>query len=153
MIDTIEAFLAGLDERLEKGAREHGGQSFLRPVASLVDELRQELLDEVGWAYVLWCAASRKAWGPMAENVLRQRFRDDLRHRLSRNDRGAPQQLPGSSAAAAMCDLEILCLDVFEHAQRMERRLQPIARAIEVAQAFEPYRGRRGGTRDPRSDD
>lgn len=153
MIDTADDFLAGLAARLEQGEIKYGNQSSVRPVAALVEEIRQELLDQVGWVYVLWCVAARKAWGPTPEAELRQRFLGDMRHRFARNDRGSPQTTPGASAQVCLTDLQVLAMDMFEHAQRVERRLQPLARAIEVAQAIDPYRGRRGGSRDPRSSD
>lgn len=151
--DAAEVFLAGLAARLEQGAIEYGNQSFVRPVAALVDEIRQELLDEVGWIYVLWAVAARKAWGPTPEAQLRERFLADMRHRIARNDRSAPSVIPGLGAQTCLIDLQILALDMFEHAQAVERRLAPLARAIEVAQAIDPYRGRRGSSRDPRSSD
>lgn len=153
MIDTNDGFLEQLAARLDAGAQAYGNQSMARPVEAVVEEVRQELLDEVGWIYVLWCQAARKAWGPTAEEGLRNRFLADMRHRLARNDRGTPGTSPGSGAMVAMNDLQILAMDCVAHAFQVERRLAPIARSIEVAQAIQPYRGRRGGIRDPRSDD
>lgn len=153
MIDSIDAFLDQLAARLEQGSRDYSNQSMARPVAAIVDEIRQELLDEVGWTYVLWCIATRKAWGPTPEETLRARFIHELRHRIARNDRGVPDHIPGSGITAAMNDLQVLCMDMFEHAQRVGIRLKTLARTIEVAQVVDQYRGRRGSSRDPRSDD
>ncbi len=153
MIDTVDAFLEQLAARLDQGSRDYGNQSMARSVAAIVDEIRQELLDEVGWTYVLWCIATRKAWGPNPEADLRARFLHELRHRIARNDRGTPDHIPGSGITAAMNDLQVLCMDMFEHAQRVELRLKTLARTVEVSEVVDHYRGRRRGSRDPRSDD
>jgi hypothetical protein len=40
--------------RLEAGAREYGDRSFRRPPSELVTEIEEEVLDIVGWAFMLW---------------------------------------------------------------------------------------------------
>jgi hypothetical protein len=40
--------------RLEEGARTYGDKSFEHSSSRLVDEIEQELLDVLGWGYVLW---------------------------------------------------------------------------------------------------
>lgn len=153
MNDAIEQFLTSLRDRLDAGAREYGNQSFVRPVNAIVDEIGQELLDEVGWTYVLWAIARRKLVGAEREHEARAQFVWDLQRRLKLNDRGPAGLAPGASLEACMRDLEVLAMDMFAHAELMRARLHPIARAIEVAEITNPYRGRRGSTRDPRSDD
>ena len=155
-IDSVDAFVDAMHARLEQGAAEYGNRSMLRPVSETVDEIRQELLDEAGWLYILWCQADRKANGPRPEHDQRADFVRELRHRLARNDRGTHDNTASTGLRACMHDLMVLCLDVFEHAQRVELRLKSIARTIEVAIAIDPdgrYRARRGSVRDPRSDD
>lgn len=149
MID-VDRFLDRLQARLETGTAEYGNRSFLRQPAELVDEVLQELLDVVGWIYILWAKADRKLRGPQPEATQRGAFLFQLRHRLSRRDRGVPQ---GQHLEAALVDLEVLAIDAFETAQRVEERLQAVARALEVAPDFTPSRGRRGGGATPRSGD
>lgn len=40
--------------RLEAGAIEYGDASFTRPARLLSNEIEEELLDVVGWAFMLW---------------------------------------------------------------------------------------------------
>ena len=47
-------FAAAVEARCEKGAATYGDASFGRPVAELLDEVEEELLDVAGWAFVLW---------------------------------------------------------------------------------------------------
>ena len=47
------AFAARVRERLETGRAAYGDQSFDADPAVLVEEIRQELLDVCGWAFVL----------------------------------------------------------------------------------------------------
>ena len=49
----FEDFVEDVRQRLDAGAREYGQQSFEREPADLVEEIRQELRDVAGWAYVL----------------------------------------------------------------------------------------------------
>lgn len=149
MID-VDTFLDRLRERLEAGALEYGNRSFLRQPAELVDEVVQELLDVVGWVYILWAKVDRKLRGAQPEQTQRGAFLYQLRHRLARRDRGVPQ---GQHLEAALVDLEVLAIDAFETAQRVEERLQAVARALEVAPDFTPSRGRRGGAGTSRSGD
>jgi len=154
MTDPVTEFLDEVGARLDRGAAEYGNQSFVKSVAATVREIMEEQVDQVGWLYVLWCQAARKL--PMSRDqlALRQVYRQDLEHRIRRNDRRMPHHA-GAGAANAMQEIEILALDLFLQNAELKRRLIPIARAIEVAQQIEPdrYRGRRGSTRDPRSDD
>lgn len=156
MIDTIDTWLDAMDLRLDAGAQQYGDQSFVRPVASTVQEFDQELVDLPGWLYVLWCQAARKTDYVRDQRSLRAIWREQLQHRIARNDRRQPTDMvAGPNPRQLMAEIEVLAMDCFQVRQQLMQRLQPIARAIEVAQATvpHPYRGRRGGTRDPRSDD
>lgn len=154
MTDPVREFLDDVNTRLDRGASEYGNQSFLKPVAATVREILEEQVDQVGWCYVLWCQAARKCQLSRDQLALRQLFFQNLEHRIRRNDRRTPVDNP-NGAPGCMQEIEILAFDLFLQNAELKRRLLPIARAIEVAQAIEPnpYRGRRGGTRDPRSDD
>lgn len=48
------AFLAKVERRLEKGAVEYGDASLRAPPAELAREIEEELLDVVGWGFLLW---------------------------------------------------------------------------------------------------
>lgn len=150
---NIEDDLQRLFDRLAAGAREYGNKSLLRTPTAIVGEIEQELIDLPGWTFILWAIANRKQAGARPEEDQRVNFMNQLRHRMARNDRGNADLQPGRSLAACQQDLEILAVDMFEFADRMRKRLLPIARAIEVAEITDPWRGRRGGSRDPRSDD
>lgn len=151
----IDVFLEQLDQRLTQGALEYGDRSFARPVAATEREIEQEALDLVGWIYVLWCQAARKTDMVKDQKTLRPTFIDAVRHRLRRNDRRDVHEAAYGSARGAMVELEVLAMDCFEFGQQLQRRLSPIARAIEVAQVTQPYeyRGRRGGRGPSRSSD
>lgn len=43
-----------MKSRLQSGFLSYGDGSFDRKVTSLLDEIEQELLDVVGWSYILW---------------------------------------------------------------------------------------------------
>ena len=152
---TIDQFFEALAERLEQGAADYGNQSMARPVAATVDEIDQELADLVGWTYVLWCQAARKTDRSREEGPLRHEFLQNLHHRIIRNDRRRASAGRPCGASCVMQDLEILAMDAWEFGQRMRDRLEPLARAIEIAQVLQrdPYRGRRQSERNPRSDD
>jgi hypothetical protein len=48
-------FFALVNKRLANGERVYGDASFDRPMAELVGEIEEELLDIAGWSYVAWC--------------------------------------------------------------------------------------------------
>ena len=154
-MNAIDDFLALVETRLAAGEQQYGNQSFVRPVAATCNELEQELADLPGWLYVLWCQAARKLDMTKDQKTLRPTFLENLRRRLHRNDRGKRTDSPTIGLYTCLDDIECLAMDAFAFREEFMRRLQPIARAIEVAQVIhqEPYRGRRGGVRDPRSDD
>ena len=54
-LENWPEFTVALRGRLEAGRRTYGDASFLREPAELTQEIEQELLDVVGWAFVLWC--------------------------------------------------------------------------------------------------
>lgn len=156
MTDDVREFLDELNARLEAGAREYGNQSFVKPIAATVREILEEQIDQVGWTYVLWSQAARKAMHRAPEQDMRRIFLQQLEHRIRRNDRRHAQE-GGYAAQSQMAELEVLALDLFLQNAELRRRLLPIARAIEVAHVIDPrpydQRGRYGSTRDPRSDD
>lgn len=143
----IERDLAELNRRLEQGEREYGGKSFSRRPADLEREIDEELLDLVGWLYVLWSQAGWKA-GELEgrEHERRAQFLANIRHRALRNDRSSPDRPPTMNPSLCMVDLEILAVDCLDLADQVRRRLHPIARALEVARAMGRIQGRRGGS-------
>lgn len=48
-----QEFAAAVESRLAQGARDYGDKSFSREPAELIEEIRQELRDVAGWAFVL----------------------------------------------------------------------------------------------------
>lgn len=155
MDDLVTNFLDAIDARLDAGAQEYGNQSFVKPIAETARQILEEALDQAGWCYVLWCQAARKVSElPKDQPRLRLLWRQRLEHRIRRSDRKWPSDPHCHTAAACMTDLEVLVLDLFQHHDELQMRLQPIARAIEVARVMQPdnYQGRRGG-RSFRSDD
>ena len=67
-LDNFDAFTAAIRKRLEAGRVEYGDASFDLPPARLIEEIRQELRDVAGWAYVMDVRLAR-----MAEAVERGR--------------------------------------------------------------------------------
>jgi hypothetical protein len=155
-MNDVDDFLAALDRQLDAGREAHADQSFVRPITATEQHVDRKLLDVVGWLYVLWCQAARKAGWSKEQANLRPNYLAALRHRIARNDRGRKDDPIATSPSVCMADIEILALDCYQFRAALRSRLKPIARAIEVAQLMEPdnpYRSRRGGVRDPRSDD
>lgn len=59
-LDDFPAFAAQVRTRLEAGRAEYGDRSFDADPARLVDEVEQELLDVVGWAFILYRRLARR---------------------------------------------------------------------------------------------
>ena len=53
-LERFPEFMARIRERLEAGKRVYGDSSFERPLDRLVEEIRQEVLDQAGWAFILY---------------------------------------------------------------------------------------------------
>lgn len=53
-LDRFPEFTARVQARLEAGAREYGDRSFDRGMFEQFDEIREELLDLMGWVYVVY---------------------------------------------------------------------------------------------------
>jgi hypothetical protein len=51
-LDGFPRFCAELRARLEAGRRHYADQSFDRPLPELAQEIREELLDVAGWAFI-----------------------------------------------------------------------------------------------------
>lgn len=47
-------FAEAIYARLDGGRRNYGDSSFEQPPARLAEEIRQELLDVAGWAFIMW---------------------------------------------------------------------------------------------------
>ena len=52
--ETFEAFFLQVKGRMEKGERNYGGESFSKTPAQLNNEIREEVEDVAGWAFVMW---------------------------------------------------------------------------------------------------
>ena len=50
----FDRFLAELTARLEEGRATYGDASFQRSLPEILQELREEFLDVVGWGYFGW---------------------------------------------------------------------------------------------------
>ena len=57
-LEQFDEFTARIRERLENGRRVYGDSSFERPLTSLVEEIRQEVLDQAGWAFIAYVRLS-----------------------------------------------------------------------------------------------
>jgi len=59
--DEFKAFMQEIHSRMEAGHREYGDKSFLRPPLALVEEIKEEVLDICGWAFILYRRVSKLA--------------------------------------------------------------------------------------------
>ena len=50
----VPGFVAKMESRLAAGQREYGDASFDRPIAELIDEVEEEIIDQVGWSFIAW---------------------------------------------------------------------------------------------------
>lgn len=50
-----DEFTARIRARLDMGRATYGDASFTLPPVALVEEIRQEVLDVAGWAFVMYC--------------------------------------------------------------------------------------------------
>ena len=57
-------FVTTIEGRLDVGEKEYGDTSFTSPPAETIREITEELLDVVGWSYILWCKLKRLAPPP-----------------------------------------------------------------------------------------
>ena len=53
-LERFPEFTARVEERLVNGKPVYGDSSFERSPMSLVEEIRQEVLDQAGWAFILY---------------------------------------------------------------------------------------------------
>ncbi len=53
--DAWPAFTSVVRDRLEVGAHAYGDSSFDMPAGKLALEIEQEMLDVMGWGFILWC--------------------------------------------------------------------------------------------------
>lgn len=151
---SIDDQIQALTARLEECAQRYGNKSFLLPPQSILAEFESELIDLPGWLYVLWSIAARKQQGAFPEWHGRSNFLFQLKHRMHRGDRGRVTVAPGANLEQLLVDIEVLAMDAFALGDQLRRRLIPIVRAVEVAHVTDNTpRGRRGSSRDPRSDD
>ena len=54
-IDMFDRFCYEVRQRLVLGKETYGDSSFEKPLANIVEEIRQEALDLTGWSFILYC--------------------------------------------------------------------------------------------------
>lgn len=59
--DEFKAFMREILVRMEAGHQEYGDKSFLKPPLALVEEIKEEVLDVCGWAFILYRRVSKLA--------------------------------------------------------------------------------------------
>lgn len=58
-------FVGRVEKRLEQGAKEYGDASLKAPPKALAGEIEEEILDIVGWGFLLWLRMKTvKDWLP-----------------------------------------------------------------------------------------
>jgi hypothetical protein len=60
-LDDFQHFAVSVSERLQKGEQSYQGRSFSAEPRALIGEIRDELRDVAGWAFVLDCRLARVA--------------------------------------------------------------------------------------------
>lgn len=50
----FDEYCRAIRHRLDAGKRVYGDSSFDRPLISLIEEIRQEVLDQAGWAFIAY---------------------------------------------------------------------------------------------------
>jgi hypothetical protein len=60
-LDDFQHFAVSVSERLQKGQESYQGRSFSAEPRALIGEIRDELRDVAGWAFVLDCRLARVA--------------------------------------------------------------------------------------------
>lgn len=70
--DALVNFLHEVGNRLDRGAVTYGNRSFSKAPATLIREIRDELRDVAGWAFILDCrlAALEAAAGTLSRPPL-----------------------------------------------------------------------------------
>lgn len=54
-LQHFDRFTARVRARLEAGRSNYGDSSFEKPLHDVVEEIRQEIEDQMGWSFLLWC--------------------------------------------------------------------------------------------------
>jgi len=146
-------FIAAVAARLEKGREAYNDQSFSRPPGELVGEIKEELVDVCGWAFVLWCRL-RDLEQRLAERITAAYLPDQQREDLNDRRRADQQDNQGDDASLriAMLDEAIdnaPCADgdSDHHGHGDHAESEPAGLRVEIVQSHHlwPVRGR--GTR------
>jgi hypothetical protein len=99
-LDDFQHFAVSVSERLQKGQETYQGRSFSSEPHALIGEIRDELRDVVGWAFVLDCRLARVAEALEQASVT---IAGETNHRTetaaptsasSRDGGGDPQPMP-----------------------------------------------------------
>jgi hypothetical protein len=136
------------DARLDKGARAYGDESFERPLLDLQTEVLEELVDAVGWLFVLWCQVRRFKGATI---LRRKRFLEAVRVRLQVGQWTAPEPMPQREierlATLAACQWAAMrqSLEHLRSAAFAIEAAECAAKHKTTARAGDAYIGRRGG--------
>lgn len=145
-------FCRQLGERWEQGAREYGDQSFRRDGAELMQEILEELVDVVGWHFVLWARVRAKESGEVCVDAeqrdqLQQEFLVDVQRAIARV--GPPPRALHYTGADCRAQIAWSCAAAFRQWEVMGDRLGKICSWLASSgRPPEPTRGRRGGFTD-----
>ena len=60
----FDEYVSAVRGRLDAGHRQYGNSSFERPISEIFAEIAQELLDVLGWGYILWWRLMQLARSP-----------------------------------------------------------------------------------------
>lgn len=148
-------FLDALGRRLDKGSQVYGDLSFTRPILQTIDEIDAELLDQVGWLFVLWGQAARRACWTSDAQDLRVAFLTNMKRRIEADDVRLSHVLSLIPSSRSMAMIEVMALEMYRHRRDALEQLRLVRFAMDSEQRAEEdkYRARRGSTRSPRMDD
>ena len=147
-------FAAAVTARLEKGREAYGDQSFSRPPGELVGEIKEELVDVCGWAFILWSRLhdleQRLAEQIAGAYLLLPQLQQD-RHQ---DPRGDPQDRPDGHGSSRIVGLEEAADGAHpenregeHHGHRDHTEGEPAGLRIEVVQSHPLWPVRGGGAR------
>lgn len=144
-----------LQARWKQGHLEYGDRSFAQPASELRFEVLQELVDVVGWLFVLW--RSRQVQRGLAKDRRRseRRFLAAVRRHVLIGDLAQRSIAKITSEADVLCEIERLAALASLQWNEVEKRLALICGAVAALQqptethiTDEAHRGQRGGVRE-----
>jgi hypothetical protein len=146
-------FAAAVTARLEKGREAYGDQSFSRPPGELVGEIKEELVDVCGSAFVLWCRL-RDLEQRLAEQIAAVYLLPQLQQDRHQDPRGDPQDRPDGHGSSRIVGLEEAADGAHSENRDSEHQRyadhaenEPAGLRIEVVQSHPLWPVRGGGAR------